>query len=43
MEGPQKVAEGPVTEARGDGVKTKVGVNCEEVLWGQNFAPYGGS
>ena len=27
MEGPQRVAEGPVTGARGDGVKTKNG--CE--------------
>ena len=36
MEGPQKVAEGPVTEARGDGVKTKNG--CENVF----LSPPGG-
>ena len=39
MEGLQKVAEGLVTGARGDGVKTKNG--CEEVFWGQISSPRG--
>ena len=36
MEGLQKVAEGLVTGARGDGVKTKSG--CENVILGQNYS-----
>ena len=39
MEGQQKVAEGHVAGARGDGVKTKNG--CEDVFWGNNL-PSGG-
>ena len=41
MLAPEKVAVAPVNEACGDGVKTKIG--REEVFWGPNFVPEGGS